>query len=264
MNMDPAIIKMYQERYAEFLNILKKDIYPESIPLRAKFSCTDEPVPYSERLDLEYKEIEPGNIWAKEWQSAWFNFTVEVPEKFADKELCLRIHTGGEALLFDDNGNPVYAFTGHSIFDSNFYRDRFIIGKKTPGTKLNYWIEGAAYALYGIRLPDYREQNPVNKHGSYPPEMRRMELCVFNSEVWKLMIDLTVMENMMKVETCKTRRGIRLLYEINQAIDIYNFNSANAEKTRRYLAEKVFSKAAASTAMTVTCIGHAHIDVGWL
>ena len=91
-----------------------------------------------------------------------------------------------------------------------------------------------------------------------------MELSVFNSEVWKLMIDLTVMENMMNVETCEIRRGMRLLYEITQAIDIYNFNSANAEKTRKYLAEKVFSKGATSTAMDVTCVGHAHIDVGWL
>ncbi|MBO4633092.1 MAG: alpha-mannosidase [Lentisphaeria bacterium] len=262
--MDPNIIKMYQERFTEFLNNLKNDIYPESVPLQAKFSCTDKPVPFSERLNLEYKEIKSGDIWAKEWQSAWFNFTVEVPAKFADKELCLRIHTGSEALLFDDHGNPIYALTGYTIFDSNFYRDRYIIGKKTPGTKLNYWIEAAAYSLVGIYLPDYREQNPKHKHGFFPPEMHHMELSVFDGEVWKLMIDLTVMENMMKVETCKTRRGIRLLYEINQAIDIYNFNSANAEKTRRYLAEKVFSKSAASTAMTVTCIGHAHIDVGWL
>ena len=262
--MEPNVIKMYQERFTEFLHVLKNDIYPESVPFQTRFSCTDHPVPWSERLDLEYKEIKKGEVWAKEWQSAWFNFSVEVPEEFADKELCLRVHTGSEALLFDDDGNPIFAFTGYTIFDSHFYRDRMIIGKKEPGTKLNYWAEAAAYSINGIYLPDYRDQKPQHKHGFYPPEMRHMELSVFNSEVWKLMIDLTVMENMMNVETCETRRGMRLLYEINQAIDIYNFNSANAEKTRKYLAEKVFSKGATSTAMDVTCVGHAHIDVGWL
>ena len=262
--MEPNVIKMYQERFTEFLHVLKNDIYPESVPFQTKFSCTDHPVPWSERLDLEYKEIKKGEVWAKEWQSAWFNFSVEVPEEFADKELCLRVHTGSEALLFDDDGNPIFAFTGYTVFDSHFYRDRMIIGKKEPGTKLNYWAEAAAYSINGIYLPDYRDQKPQHKHGFYPPEMRHMELSVFNSEVWKLMIDLTVMENMMNVETCETRRGMRLLYEINQAIDIYNFNSANAEKTRKYLAEKVFSKGATSTAMDVTCVGHAHIDVGWL
>ena len=264
MQMEPNVIKMYQERFTEFLHVLKNDIYPESVPFQTKFSCTDHPVPWSERLDLEYKEIKKGEVWAKEWQSAWFNFSVEVPEEFTDKELCLRVHTGSEALLFDDDGNPIFAFTGYTIFDSHFYRDRMIIGKKEPGTKLNYWAEAAAYSINGIYLPDYRDQKPQHKHGFYPPEMRHMELSVFNSEVWKLMIDLTVMENMMNVETCETRRGMRLLYEINQAIDIYNFNSANAEKTRKYLAEKVFSKGATSTAMDVTCVGHAHIDVGWL
>ena len=262
--MEPNIIKMYQERLTEFLHVLKNDIYPKSVPFQTRFSCTDQPVPWSERLNLEYKEIKKGDVWAKEWQSAWFNFSVEVPEEFAGKELCLRVHTGSEALLFDDDGNPIFAFTGYTIFDSHFYRDRLIVGKKEPGTKLDYWAEAVAYSINGIYLPDYRDRKPQHKHGFYPPEMRHMELCVFNSEVWKLMIDLTVMENMMNVETCETRRGMRLLYEINQAIDIYNFNSANAEKTRKYLAEKVFSKGATSTAMDVTCVGHAHIDVGWL
>ena len=262
--MEPNVIKMYQERFTEFLHVLKNDIYPESVPFQTRFSCTDHPVPWSERLDLEYKEIKKGEVWAKEWQSAWFNFSVEVPEEFADKELCLRVHTGSEALLFDDDGNPIFAFTGYTIFDSHFYRDRMIIGKKEPGTKLNYWAEAAAYSINGIYLPDYRDRKPQHKHGFYPPEMRHMELSVFNSDAWNLMIDLTVMENMMNVETCETRRGMRLLYEINQAIDIYNFNSANAGKAHKYLAEKVFSKGATSTAMDVTCVGHAHIDVGWL
>ena len=261
--MHPNIIKMYKERYNEFLLCLKKDIYPDTTPLSATFACTDEPVKFTDRLTLEYKEIKQGEVWGSKWQSAWFNFTVEVPERFANKELCLRIHTGGEALLFDDAGEPVYALTGFSVYDANFYRDRYVIGKKTPGTKLNYWIEGAANGLFGVILPDGRDLKPLHKHGDFAPKIQRMELSVFDREVWELMIDMTVMESMMDVSTCDTRRGMRMLYEINKAIDIYNYNPANAAKTRQYLAEKVFSFPAASTAMTVTCVGHAHIDVGW-
>lgn len=262
--MHPNVITMYQERFSEFMICLKRDIYPDSVPLSAKFACTDDPVKFEDRLKLEYKEIRKGEIWGHEWQSAWFNFTAEVPEHFAGKELCLLIHTGGEALMFDQAGNPIYALTGFSVFDANFYRDRYVIGKKDAGTKLNYWIEGAANGLFGILLPDFHELKPAAKHGSFSPEMRRMELAVFNREVWELMIDMTVMESMMKVSTTETRRGMRMLYEINQAIDIYNFNPANAAKTRQYLKEKVFSKTASSTAMTTICVGHAHIDVGWM
>ncbi|MBE6404729.1 MAG: alpha-mannosidase [Lentisphaerae bacterium] len=262
--MHPNVITMYQERFSEFMICLKRDIYPDSVPLSAKFACTDDPVKFEDRLKLEYKEIRQGEVWGHEWQSAWFNFTAEVPEHFSGKELCLLIHTGGEALMFDQAGNPIYALTGFSVFDANFYRDRYVIGKKDAGTKLNYWIEGAANGLFGILLPDFHELKPAAKHGSFSPEMRRMELAVFNREVWELMIDMTVMESMMKVSTTDTRRGMRMLYEINQAIDIYNFNPANAAKTRLYLKEKVFSKTASSTAMTTICIGHAHIDVGWM
>ena len=105
--MHHQIIKMYKERYNEFLLCLKKDIYPDSVPLTAKFACTDEPVKFADRLKLDYKEIRQGEVWGHEWQSAWFNFTAEVPEHFAGKEICLRIHTGGEALIFDKEGNPV-------------------------------------------------------------------------------------------------------------------------------------------------------------
>lgn len=261
--MHPNIVKMYKERYDEFLLCLKKDIYPAAVPLSARFACTDEHVRFADRLKLDYKEIGKGDIWGHEWQSAWFNFSAEVPEEFADRELCLRIHTGGEALIFDRDGNPVYALTGFSVYDASFYRDRYVIGRKAAGTKLDYWVEGAANGLFGVILPDGRDLQPLHKHGSFAPAIQRMELSVFNREVWELMIDVTVMESMMDVSTCDSRRGMRMLYEINKAIDIYNFNPANAVKTRQYLAEKVFSYPASSSAMTVTCVGHAHIDVGW-
>ena len=68
--MDPNIIKMYQERFTEFLNILKNDIYPESVPMQAKFSCTDEPVPFSKReyrnfllLELRCSGMDSKHLW---------------------------------------------------------------------------------------------------------------------------------------------------------------------------------------------------------
>lgn len=262
--MHSKIIEMYKERYREFLILLKREIYPASVPLQAVFACTDEPVKFADRLKLDYKKITQGEVWGHEWQSAWFNFSVEVPGSFADKELCLRIHTGGEGLLFDDEGNPVYALTGFSIYDANFYRDRYVIGRKNAGEKLNYWLEGAANGLFGIMLPDFHELQPAKKHGTFAPEMKRMELAVFNREAWKLMIDVTVIESMMEVETCETRRGMRMLYALNKVIDIYNFNPDNIAAARKYLADEIFSKGASSTAMAVTCVGHAHIDVGWM
>ena len=35
--MEPNVIKMYQERFTEFLHVLKNDIYPESVPFRQGF-----------------------------------------------------------------------------------------------------------------------------------------------------------------------------------------------------------------------------------
>lgn len=262
--MHPNITKMYKDRYEEFLIALKSDIYPDSIPLNAKIAVTDEPVKFSDRLALDYKPVKKGEIWGHEWQSAWFNFNVEVPEKFAGQELCLRIHISGETLIFDRDGNPVYSLTGWTIFDATYCRDRYVIGKKDAGTKLDYWVEGTANGLLGIILPNSHELQPVKKHGSFSPVINHMDLCVFNREVWELMIDVTVMASLMEASGFEKRSGMRMLYELNKVVDIYNFNPANAKAARQYLAEKVFSKTAASTAMTVTCVGHSHIDIGWL
>ena len=100
--MEPNVIKMYQERFTEFLHVLKNDIYPESVPFQTRFSCTDHPVPWSERLDLEYKEIKKGEVWAKEWQSAWFNFSVEVPEEFADKHIPGAVNIPNETITAEE------------------------------------------------------------------------------------------------------------------------------------------------------------------
>ena len=148
--MHENIFGIYQKRIEKFLEQIDADIYPEAVPLTARFARSSEPVPFQDREKLQYSPIQEGDVWGHEWESAWFHLTTTVPGHFEGKELCLRIHTGGESMLFDESGTPIYGLTAQ-IFAVNHYKDRFVIGKKHGGEQLSYWFRGRSECPFRSR-----------------------------------------------------------------------------------------------------------------
>ena len=99
--MHEKIFSLYQQRVARLAENNFADIYPESMYLDAECAVSTDPVPFQDRLKLHYHPIGEGEVWGRTWDSAWFHVTATVPETFAGRELCLRLNTGGELLLFD-------------------------------------------------------------------------------------------------------------------------------------------------------------------
>ena len=196
--MNENIFNQYFNRIDYFFQTIDQLIYPEYIQFDAEFAKTSEPVPFQERLKLSYKPVREGEIWGREWESAWFHLTCSVPENFANRELCLLIHTGGEALVFDENGVPVFGLTGFSAFDSNYYKERMVIGKKTPGEKLEYFIEAAANGLFGIDQPAASELSPDHPEGFFEAAVKHLRLAVFNREAWQFKLDLKILLDLVK------------------------------------------------------------------
>ena len=95
--MDEKILYNYQERIEQFLHSNSDNlVYREYIPLNAEVAVTDEIIPFERRLELRYTPVHEKEYWGYDWASGWFHFSAEVPEHFAGKELCLRIHLGSE------------------------------------------------------------------------------------------------------------------------------------------------------------------------
>ena len=105
-----------------FLKRHSSDFYRESVQLSAIYASSDDPVPYSERKNLHYKNIAEGERWGGKWQSAWFELSGTVPESWQGKEVVLQLLFNCEAMLFDKNGTPVCLFSGGSIYDAWFNR----------------------------------------------------------------------------------------------------------------------------------------------
>ncbi|MBP5640269.1 MAG: alpha-mannosidase [Victivallales bacterium] len=262
--MHDRIFDIFRQRLEAFYTNELLNMYPESIPLKAEFGWSKDPVPFKDRLKLKYEPAYIGMIWGHEWESAWFHFTATVPKEFAGKELCVRINTGGEGCVFDESGCPIYGLTDVSVFDSLYFKDRYALGRLKAREKIDIWVESAANALFGINQPRPYDKNPAKTTGSYNAQIKVMELCVFDREMHGLLTDFRILSNLMDTFDKKDYRARQLLYHLNKALDIYNYDSANAAKSRKYLKDKVFCNHATDTALTACCIGHAHIDVGWL
>lgn len=263
--MHDKIFDIYRQRIGRLLEHEGIKAYRESVPLTAEYAWSKEPVSFANRLSLKYAPVREGIAWGNEWESAWFHLTCKVPKGFAGKELCLRIHTGGEAMVFDGEGTPIYSLTEVSAFNAMYYKDRFVIGSDfKAGDKIEYWVEAAANGLFGVAQPSAYDENPAKPYGSYTAVVRALRLCVFDRQLWAFMLDMKCLNDLMNTYPKDNYRARQLLHILNKALDIYAYTPENAPAARAYLAEKAFSQHAADSALTACAIGHAHIDVGWL
>ena len=240
------------------------EMYPESVELKAEYALTKEPVPFCDRLKLEYKPVHEGEKWGEAWDSAWFHLTGTVPKAFAGKELCLRLHVEGEILIFDEFGVPVCGLTDRSIYDSRYSKVRFPLKNVKAGDRIEVWFEAAANGLMGIDLPSAEEKEPAHPLGSYSPHVTSLRLCVFDRELWLFLLELETLTGLLETTGQTDYRGKQLLHELNRAADVFNHDPANAARARKILRERIFTWKAEDGALTAYSIGHAHIDVGWL
>ena len=160
--MHERFFELYKLRIKNYFRQHGEYIYSDCIPLEAELGQSLVPVPYKERLSLKYRPVQEGDTWGPKWSSAWLHVQATVPARFAGKELCLRINGGGEALVYDKKGVPAMGLTNVCAFEHNYHKDRYLIGKCKTGAKLDYWIELAANALFGIQQPQDRKSTRLN------------------------------------------------------------------------------------------------------
>ena len=262
--MDKNLFRIFRDRVERLVENNFADIYPESVLLDAECSVSRDPVPFKDRLKLHYHPIYEGEVWGRTWNSGWFHVSATVPESFADKELCLRLNTGSELMLFDAKGVPIYGLTGYSVYDTKFFKDTYVLGKLKPGTKIDLWCEAAANNLFGVHLPGPEARDPEAPLGYFYPVIQDLKLCVFDREVWLFLLEMETLANMLDCYGHDDYRGRQLLHRLNEAMDVYAFDPANASAARQVLKDTVFRLKAEDGALTANTIGHAHIDVGWL
>ncbi|MFI9800856.1 alpha-mannosidase [Streptomyces sp. NPDC052302] len=245
-------------------------VYPESVPLDvAVWHAPDEPVPVAEGLAAIPEPIQVGARWGAPWGTSWFRVSGTVPEAWAGRTV--------EALLdlgFDEN------MPGFQCEGLVYRPDGTPVKGLNPR---NQWVRVAAPAEGGeeVRLHIEAASNPVildyhpflptrlgdkETAGSEPQyTLARMDLAVFDEEVWQLVVDLEVLGELMAELPVESARRWDLLRAVERALDALDLRDVNgtAAAARARLTD-VLAAPAVPSAHRVSAVGHAHIDSAWL
>jgi alpha-mannosidase len=216
-------------------------------------------------LELDYKPIGVDEVWGQAWDSAWFHVTGTIPSEWKGREVVAVMAFAGEALVFDDGGVPLRGLTDANVFVPGTAAKVVhpLTGQASGGESIDLWVEAAANGLFGVkREPDPQPQCPT-RHGTYTGKVTRMEMAIFDRDVWHLAQDMEVLMELANSLGEGSRRYAMLLGGLSEAIDLFADDPANASRCRQHIRPLLEAPASAS-APTINAVGHAHIDTAWL
>ncbi len=256
---------LYEVQIDRFINRLKTLFYEEEILLKAEYCHFGPKTPtYAHRKDGKYKPISVGDTWGKNWEQAWFHLQGEVPKNWKGKQVAARINLGGEGAIFDNNGTPIFALSFHSLWMTEFSRDRYIISKKAKGGEsVDIWIDATAAQLFGLQLMNDPKPTDVHKYGHYEATVKDLALGIFREDIWQLYMDAFVLNDLMLALPEKSVRRARILQTLRAATDAFLGDAKNVAGLRKQLKE-VLGKRSNASALNAIGVGHAHIDTAWL
>jgi alpha-mannosidase len=256
--------KLSIARLNHFRTRLKAQIVGPTLPLVGEYRHSVEPVPFARRTEGPARPVRQGETWGKAWESAWFRLQGTVPKEWAGQTVAARLDFNGEALVFDASGCPAYGLTNGSVFDVHFSKDIYRLFEPCRGGEaVELWVEATVNQLFGLNLADDPNLDDPHLHGRYDGVVNRMELAVIRDDLWHLWLDVDVLLNLAQALPADHVRRAQVLRILDTALAAYRDDRRNAAAARDVLRE-AFDLPANPADLTVTAVGHAHLDVGWL
>jgi alpha-mannosidase len=251
----PYLFQYTKSQLDRLLGRLQAASYTSVAPLSVEAWRTPEPVPYAERTSGERLELSPGDKWGDLWDCAWFHFTGEVPASAAGRKVVLLIDVNGEACVVDANGDPALGLTNvNSEFDYSLGRPgKRVVPLADPaqgGERVDLWADAGTNDLFG-KLRD-------------GGTLKEAWIAVCNVETLALSYDWETLHELMRQLPEDSARRQRILFALYEASKVLRaFTEEEAEAARAILAPEL-AKKGGDPSLTVSAVGHAHIDLAWL
>jgi alpha-mannosidase len=254
---------------------IRPAIHSASVPLDVEIhELPGEPIAPAEGLALDYAPGVVGAPWGPAWGTTWFKLTGRVPAGWAGRRVEALIDLG-----FDVN------MTGFQC-EALAYRAGDAGSDPIPVKSINprnQWVPITETAAGDEPVELYLEaaSNPVllDYHPFLPTQegdiltsskeplyrARRMDLAVFEPEVFDLSLDLEVLFELQAELPATSPRRMRILQAMDDALDVLDLQRIveTAPDARARLADVLAAPAEAS-AHRISAVGHAHIDSAWL
>ena len=249
---------------------IRPAIHSASVPLTVEVhQLPGEPIPPSEGLALDYAPGAVGALWGPAWGTTWFKLTGRVPAEWAGRRVEALIDLGFdvnmtgfqcEALAYRPDGTPIKSINP---------RNQWVpIADTAAGEEpVELYLEGASNPV----LLDYHPFLPTQEGDilTSSPEplyrLRRLDLAVFEPEVFDLSLDVEVLFELQAELPATSPRRMRILQALDDALDVLDLQRIveTAPDARARLADVLAAPAEAS-AHRISAVGHAHIDSAWL
>lgn len=262
--MDIQMQKLLQGRVTVFYERIGRTIVRDFVRFDAAYHVSHEQVPFEHRTDKPLTKVTEGTAWGDPWDSAWFHLKGKVPPQWRGRYVVAQLDVGGEGLVFRPDGEILQGITNGSVFDRNSARDIVLLFEKAKGGEdVELWVEGAANHLFGLTQdPDPGDEDP-GRYGTHQPVVRALRLCAMDYDLWQLRLDVAVLGDLMRSLPSDSVRAARILVCLNQALDAYGDDPANATRAREILQTEL-KKPAVPSSLQAVAVGHAHIDTAWL
>ena len=230
----------------------------------AQFGWSKDPTSFDDRLSLDFKPISEGDPWGEKWESAWFHLRGKISPKWAGKTIAANLDFSGEGLVYDKDGKILQGITNASIWDPNFARTRVpLIDSCSGDENIELWVEAAANSLFGVFTDADPEEDNPKRHGWFNAKVETIKFGIFDIDLWHLYLDARILLGLIKRLDEDSVRSSRAVRSLNNCINVFSDNRKNANSARECLKEEL-SKSASESDLSVSAIGHAHIDTGWL
>ncbi len=262
--MDPKMEQLVVRRLERWEARLRASRVAEELPMSVTVSATREAVPFAERRRVEGGAIFEGEVWGRAWEIAWFHLRGRTPEAWRGRAVAARLDLGGEGLVYRDTGEILQGVSVGSTWDPSFRRELVpLLAGAAGGEEIELWAEVSAAALFGITLEADPAPTDPERHGRWEPRIRAARLVVLDDSAWHLAQDLRVLLGLIRRLPAKATRRARLLHAGAAAASRCAGDRGRLQEAQEIIARALYRPAAAS-ALTVTAVGHAHLDTAWL
>ena len=249
---------------------IRPAVHSASVPLTIEVNqLPGEPISPADGLALDFAPASVPSMWGPAWSTTWFKITGRVPAEWAGRrveaviDLGFDINMPGfqcEALVYRPDGSPV-----KSINPRNQWLP---ITEDAHGDEpVELYLEAAANPVLLDYHPFLPTQEGDIRTSSREPlyRTRRIDLAVFEQEVFELSLDLEVLFELQAELPATSPRRMQILQAMDDALDVLDLQRIvqTAPEARARLADVLAAPAEAS-AHRISAIGHAHIDSAWL
>ncbi|MEQ6120308.1 alpha-mannosidase [Reichenbachiella sp. MALMAid0571] len=247
-------------RIEAFLEKLTKAYYKSPVDFKLSYFKSAEPTTFEEQKKATYKPIAVGENWGSNFDCAWFKLTGTIPESFKGHEVVALINLGGEVCIYDHEGKAIQGLTnkriGNEFDEAEIKRRVYLTDKANGNEEINLLMDAGANNIMGV--------SELNGVIIADGTVNQAEMAIFDRNKWQLFLDYDLLFKFQALLEEKSRHKKTIIYALNEVINLYGDGSdENVQSCREVLAVELKKRANAS-AMKVSAIGHAHIDIAWL